>query len=86
VGTHHINTVEGIIDRWTAGEAPQVIKDNYARKIREHTKTKPHEIINLWKWRTLYAVTRGIIEFENGNDPYNLRTYKEVFPLLRVRY
>ncbi|NMF99560.1 hypothetical protein GPA27_19465 [Aromatoleum toluolicum] len=65
---HGINTVEGIISRW----APASENDTaaYIRTVAGAIGVKPDAAIDLHDPATLQAVTKAVIRFENGRQPY----------------
>lgn len=65
---HGINTVEGIISRW----APASENDTgaYVRAVSKAAGIGPRDKIDLHDPVTLAGVTKAIIQFENGRQPY----------------
>lgn len=66
---HGINTVEGIISRW----APSTENDTgaYVRAVSKAAGVGPRDKIDLHDPATLAGITKAIIQFENGRQPYS---------------
>lgn len=81
-----IITPFGIVKRWTRGQS-EVDQIKYVRVICERLASHegvnyidPHKRINLNDPETLLVMTRAIIYYENGVDPYPENLYERIFP------
>ena len=77
---YKIGTVVGIVSRWTYGEADTIERQNYIQVICQRTGLRPLDQINLYDPVTLEKITRSIIYYENGVDPYHEKLYARIFP------
>lgn len=68
VGGAGIDTVREVINRW----APGVENDTeaYIKAVAAGVGAQPNQPIDLRNYRTLIAITTGIIKHENGGVPY----------------
>jgi hypothetical protein len=68
IGSTGIDTVREVISRW----APGVENDTeaYIKAVAAGAGVAPNQPIDLRNFRTLIAVTAGIIQHENGCMPY----------------
>ncbi|WP_282372614.1 structural protein P5 [Pseudomonas sp. PS02290] len=68
VGGTGIDTVREVINRW----APGVENDTeaYIKAVAAGVGAQPSQPIDLRNYRTLIAITTGIIKHENGGVPY----------------
>lgn len=79
---HRICTPRGIVTRWTYREAGQRVLDDYTAVVCTAVgpMVRGNTCLNLEDPKVLESVTRAIIFFENGADPYSELTYKSIFP------
>lgn len=70
VGGNGIDTVREVINRW----APGVENDTeaYIKAVAAGVGVQPNQPIDLRNFRTLIAITTGIIKHENGGVPYSV--------------
>jgi len=75
VGGAGIDTVREVINRW----APGVENDTeaYIKAAAAGVGVKPNQSIDLRNFRTLIAITTGIIKHENGRVPYSAAVIAE---------
>jgi hypothetical protein len=68
IGGQRIDTVREVINRW----APGVENDTeaYINAVAAGVGVQPNQPIDLRNYRTLIAITAGIIRHENGGLPY----------------
>ncbi len=68
IGGSGIDTVREVINRW----APGVENDTeaYIKAVAAGVGAQPNQPIDLRNYRTLIAITTGIIKHENGGVPY----------------
>ncbi|WP_447651546.1 structural protein P5 [Pseudomonas abietaniphila] len=68
IGGQGIDTVREVINRW----APGVENDTeaYIKAVAAGVGVAPNQPIDLRNYRTLIAITTGIIRHENGGVPY----------------
>lgn len=66
---HGLNTIEGIVSRW----APATENDTsaYIKTVAKAAGVKPDAPIDLRNTAVLTAVTRAMIQVENGKQPYS---------------
>lgn len=76
-----INTVDGIIRRWS-NDVPEDGKLSYIKFICHRLGVKPKTQLNMEDEAVLITIARSIVHFENGQDPYSDRTYKKVLSKL----
>jgi hypothetical protein len=64
-----IDTVDDIINRW----APSHENDTraYAEHVASLLKVRPFDTVNFYAWDNIRALTCGLIEHENGLNPYS---------------
>ena len=81
-----IRTPFGIVKRWTRGQS-QVDQIKYVRVICERLAyhngvnyVDPYTKIDLNDPEILLSITRSIIYYENGVDPYPDNLYETIFP------
>jgi hypothetical protein len=69
IGGQGIDTVREVINRW----APRVENDteSYIKAVAAGVGVTPNQPIDLRNFRTLIALTTGIIQYENGSLPYS---------------
>ena len=69
VGGAGIDTVREVINRW----APGVENDTeaYIKAVAAGVGVEPNQPVDLRNYRTLIAITTGIIKHENGGVPYS---------------
>lgn len=77
---HKIRTCIEIVYRWTNTDATPKQVWEYASFLAQRLGVKPGQRLNMWDSDTLEALTRGIVHFENGVDPYPESLYRRVFP------
>jgi len=73
-------TINAVVCRWTYGEANKQERLNYITVLSERVGAKPLEFINMEDARVLEKLTRAIIYYENGVDPYHETVYSRIFP------
>ena len=75
VGGPGIDTVREVINRW----APGVENDTeaYIKAVAAGVGVQPNQPITLSNYRTLIAITTGIIKHENGGVPYSSEVIAE---------
>jgi hypothetical protein len=67
---HGLNTVNAVVSRWApAGEAGND-PASYAKHVAAIMGVKPDQPLNLHDPATLASITKGIIQHENGKQPY----------------
>jgi hypothetical protein len=79
---HGINTVSGIINRWTNDISPER-RVSYIKFVSDNLGVYPDAILNLDDALTLKKLTKSIIFYENGIDPYSEKIYSSIFPYAR---
>lgn len=68
VGSPGIDTVREVINRWAPGVENDT--DAYIKAVANGVGVAPNQPIDLRNFRTLIAITTGIIKQENGGVPY----------------
>ena len=74
-----VNTPYSIVARWTYGDTTSKQKQQYAKVLCEYTGKRYNQKIDLYVTHNLEMVTRAIIYYENGHDPYPESEYRKVF-------
>lgn len=77
---HGIRTVARIIDRWTNITDTPEQKSAYIDYVCWRTGFKRHQKLDMGDPKVLHALTRAIIFYENGRDPYPEKLYAKIFP------
>jgi len=76
-----LKTIKRIVETWVG---PKNVNSknckNYQRYLALSLQVTPNTNLNLWDANTLRLLTKGIVYFENGKQPYNVSLYKRVFP------
>lgn len=75
VGGVGIDTVCEVINRWAPGVENDT--ESYVRAVAAGIGVQPNQPIDLRNFRTLIAMTTGIIKHENGSLPYDLAVITE---------
>lgn len=78
---HDIQTIDGIINRWV-DELPLKDRQQYVNFVSQQLKVSRHAILNLNDAMTLKLLTKAIVTYENGFNPYTERVYKSIFPYI----
>lgn len=68
VGGPGIDTVREVINRWAPGGENDT--ESYIKAVAAGVGVQPNQPIDLRNFRTLIAITTGIIHHENGRVPY----------------
>jgi len=76
---HNIKTIKGIINRWI-DEVPAEERKPYIDFMAERLDVSEHAHLNFYDPLTLKLLTKAIIFYENGYDPYPEKLYKMIFP------
>jgi hypothetical protein len=77
---HKINTVRKIINRWTRVSSSDDDRRGYILTVSRRLGVGPDTPLNMYDPRVLREITRGIVYYENGVDPYSRELYARVFP------
>lgn len=77
---HKIKTIRGIVTRWTYTQIDDKTLANYCREMSRRTGKGVDEVLDMKDPCTLYRLTKAIVWFENGSDPYSDKVYLKVFP------
>jgi hypothetical protein len=75
VGGAGIDTVREVINRWAPGVENDT--ESYIRAVAAGVGVQPNQAVDLRNFRTLIALTTGIIKHENGSLPYDLAIIAE---------
>lgn len=75
-----IKSPHGIIFRWTGKGVDSESKRSYVKFLCQRLGVFEWSLLNLNDAKTLEIITRTIIHFENGYDPYTESLYAQVFP------
>ena len=76
---HNIQTVDGIINRWV-DELPPKERQPYIDFVSYRLGVNRHAKLNLEDPVILKSLTKAIVTYENGFNPYDENTYKKIFP------
>jgi hypothetical protein len=68
IGGPGIDTVREVISRWAPGVENDT--ESYIKAVSAKVGVAPNQPIDLGNYRTLIAITTGIIQHENGGVPY----------------
>lgn len=68
IGEQGIDTVREVINRWAPGVENDT--ETYIKAVAAGVGAQPNQPIDLRNYRTLIAITTGIIKHENGGVPY----------------
>lgn len=68
IGGQGIDTVREVIDRWAPGVENDT--ESYIKTVAAGVGVAPNQPIDMRNFRTLIAITTGIIQHENGSVPY----------------
>lgn len=68
VGGPGIDTVREVISRWAPGGENDT--ESYIKAVAAAVGVQPNQPIDIRNFRTLIALTTGIIKHENGSAPY----------------
>jgi hypothetical protein len=68
IGGPGIDTVREVISRWAPGVENDT--ESYIKAVSAGVGVAPNQPIDLRNFRTLIAITTGIIQHENGGAPY----------------
>jgi hypothetical protein len=77
---HNVKTVRQIITRWTYREGNSPVRKDYIKVVCERVGVSQDQVINFDNALVLEKLTRSIIYFENGVDPYHEKIYSRIFP------
>jgi len=69
----------GIISRWTRGH-PGKDRENYIKFVSHRLNCFEWTRLDLYDPVVLESLTKAIVHFENGKDPYPEKLYRSVFP------
>lgn len=77
---HKLRSPGTLVKRWTYGNDPEVQK-SYAGTLCDYLPQpcSSSSRLSMTDPCTLRALTRGIVRFENGYDPYPESLYQKVF-------
>lgn len=75
VGGTGIDTVREVINRWAPGVENDT--ESYIKAVAAGVGVAPNQPIDLRNFRTLIAITTGIIQHENGSVPYTASVIAE---------
>lgn len=75
IGRKGIDTVREVINRWAPGVENDT--DSYIKVVAAGVGVAPNQPIDLRNFRTLIAITTGIIQHENGGVPYGAAVIAE---------
>lgn len=75
VGGAGIDTVREVINRWAPGVENDT--ESYVKAVAAGVGVQPNQTVDLRNFRTLIALTTGIIKHENGSLPYDLAVIAE---------
>jgi len=75
VGGPGIDTVREVINRWAPGVENDT--ESYIKAVSAAVGVAPNQPIDLHNFRTLIAITTGIINHENGSVPYTASVIAE---------
>ncbi|WP_110951387.1 structural protein P5 [Pseudomonas bohemica] len=75
VGGPGIDTVREVISRWAPGGENDT--ESYIKAVAAGVGVQPNQPIDLRNFRTLIALTTGIIQHENGGVPYTATVIAE---------
>ncbi len=76
---HHFKTAYQIAKRWINLKATEKQRMDYALTLAQFTGKGPRETIDLKNPRVLLQLAHGIIQVENGKNPYPEKLYERVF-------
>lgn len=69
IGSTGIDTVREVISRWAPGVENDT--ESYIKVVAAGVGAQPNQPIEIRNFRTLIALTTGIIKHENGGVPYS---------------
>jgi hypothetical protein len=69
IGSTGIDTVREVISRWAPGVENDT--ESYIKAVAAGVGAQPNQPIEIRNFRTLIALTTGIIKHENGGVPYS---------------
>lgn len=75
IGGLGIDTVREVINRWAPGIENDT--ESYIKAVAAGVGVAPTQPIDLRNFRTLIAITTGIIQHENGSVPYGAAVIAE---------
>lgn len=79
---HRLCTVNGIIRRWTNISDTPEQQARYVAFVASRLGVRPGQRLNMNDPLVIYRLTRAIVFYENGQDPYSDRLYLAIFPTL----
>lgn len=82
---YNIFTIYNVINRWTYSEGTNLEKKNYIHVVCQRVGKGPFDRLDFGDPIILERLTRAIIYYENGVDPYHESLYARVFPRLPRR-
>jgi len=77
---HKIRTIRGVANRWLSKEGTPQDKLKYAEFISDKTGFRIDKKLDFSDAIVLEKLTRAIIHYENGRDPYPAKLYARIFP------
>ena len=77
---HGIRTSFNIASRWTYQEASPHVVHEYSHFMATRLGVGCETKLNFGDPCVLYRLTRAIVHFENGFDPYPAKLYSKIFP------
>lgn len=80
-----IDTVREIIERW-APPSDNNPTESYIQKICKDLQIEEDEIIDIHNYEVARPLLQGIVEFENGYNPYKNRQYDKALALAGIEF
>ena len=80
-----IDTVREIIERW-APPSDNNPTESYINKICKDLEVDEDEIIDIHDYQVARPLLQGIVEFENGRNPYSENQYNKALALAGIDY
>lgn len=77
---HGLKSVHGIIRRWTKYQADEAGRERYILFVCERLKVERYQHLDFGDPYVLKRLTKAIIEYECGYNPYPKEIYRKVFP------
>lgn len=77
---HGLCTVHDIISRWTRVNDTLEHRRAYINFVASRLGVTPETKLNLYNAKVLKQLTRAIVYYENGQDPYPDFLYGRIFP------
>ena len=78
---HGLVSVAGIINRWTR-DLPPLSRREYIKFVCYRMGVSPWQKLDMEDPVVIKGLTRSIIAFENGSDPYSEKIYQTIFPTI----